>query len=440
MAIYAYGKPYNNDEQPNLKRIKFIYDSLVKDGISRFLYSWYDNCDLNRLKNLQCYQMTADEQTTWNHAHKLLEFQIGDWICHINVPSYGKVTVAQITSEYFYQPDLPPNFHDGRHCFEVENIMTFDRNDKRIHNLISSRLKLQGALWQIDEEAEFFASLAELKNSETLESPHFKREMQPMIDEILKIVNDVPESQLIKILNSKYKTVVFNPPFNQNENAPAPKIFDEQTVTQFKTMLANKSSNCLVIATTLDFDERLKNKMCANCLRHGIFAEIKFLKINPMELILKNTSDIVPDSILDDITKTIQRNFPAKLLENFLARIFRAIPRISHVKENGSRWGGDYGADLVLRYSDKTIGVVQAKSYIGEHWDTNAIAQLETAIDKFKANKGILITTGTKTPTLIQAFDNLAAKMSQRGIKTELISGRDFAKFVIKYGYDIIFK
>ena len=441
VAIYAYGQPYNYG-QTNTKNVKFIYNSLINEGISRFLYSWYDDCDLRRLEKLRYYQMTADEQATWDHAHKLLQFKIGDWVCHINVPAYNKVTVAQITSEYFYQANLPPNANDGRHCFNVDTVTTFDRNDKRVHNLISRRLKLQGSLWQIDEEAEFFATLAELKNSTTLESPFFKREIQPTVDEITKRVDDVPESELLEILNEQFKNsaFVFNPPFNRNKDTLAPQIFDKEIVTQFKAMLKTRNKKCLKIITTENYDEPLKNKMKANCLMNGILAEIEFIKIIPMEIILRNTPDIIPDNILDEITKIIQKNFPAKLLENFLAQIFRKIPKITNVKENGIRWGGDFGADLILSYSNGIKGVVQIKSYVGEHWETNAVTQLETAIEKYNADKGILMTTGTKTPNLMQAFDNLDTKMSQRKIKLTLISGKDFAKFIIKHGYDILFK
>lgn len=59
MAIYAYGAPHDEAK-------KFVYDSLVNQNISRFLWSWFDNCDLNRLRNVPECRMTADEQTAWS--------------------------------------------------------------------------------------------------------------------------------------------------------------------------------------------------------------------------------------------------------------------------------------------------------------------------------------------------------------------------------------
>ena len=84
-AIYAYGTP--NDP----KDIDFIYESLTKHNISRFLWSYFDNCDLNRLKDVKWKDMSDDEKKCWKKARRLLDFKEGDWILHINVPEYGKV-------------------------------------------------------------------------------------------------------------------------------------------------------------------------------------------------------------------------------------------------------------------------------------------------------------------------------------------------------------
>ena len=70
MAIYAYGEPKGNQQ--------FVYDSLVNQNISRFLWSWFDNCDLNRLKNVHPNRMSPDERESWSHGHRLLDFQPGD--------------------------------------------------------------------------------------------------------------------------------------------------------------------------------------------------------------------------------------------------------------------------------------------------------------------------------------------------------------------------
>lgn len=156
MAVYAYGEPDSvNDKQ-------FIYDSLVNQKISRFLWSWFHDCDLNRLKNIPCAQMTPDEQTAWDHGKRLLEFCPGDWIIHKHIPDYGKMTAVRLSSEYFYQNPLPAPGTDGRQCFHIDKIFTFDRDDKRVDPVLCKKLKLKGSLYQIHDEKEFYKSLCNL--------------------------------------------------------------------------------------------------------------------------------------------------------------------------------------------------------------------------------------------------------------------------------------
>ena len=330
MNIYAYGTPERDDD------IKFIYDSLMdkEKPISRYLYSWFSNCDLNRLKKMEWQNMNKDEQKSWYNSHWLLDFKPGDWIMHINVPEYGLVTAAQINSDYFYQDNLPNDRQDGRHCFYVHNVFTFDRNDTHVHRMLSARLKLRGHLWRIKG-------------------------------------CDEPFEELLKFLNSDNK---------------------------------------------IDVDESW------------------FL-----------TKEIKDD--FHKITETIQRNNPGKDLEVFLSKVFGEIPGVTRVEKNGFGWGTDNGADLIIKYQkglledyeepERTM-VVQVKSYQNEHWETNAVKQLETAIEKFNASVGMLMTTGKTTKPLEEAMDKLAEKMMKKNVSVHLIADVDFAIFVMKYGMKYI--
>ena len=323
MAIYAFGTP----EQ---EAIPIIYESLTKNHISRFLWSYFDNCDLNRLKNLDWQKMSEDERNCWSHAHRLLEFEPGDWIMHINVPSWGLVTAAKICSGYFYQNPLPYSLNDGRHCFEVDEVFTFDRNDIRVHPKFSARLKLRGGLWRIYCEEEFYKTLDNLKNRTPAE-------------------------------------------LSQNFY-----LADEVKIT------------------------------------------------------------------LDKLTERIQANNPGKSFESFLAEIFRNVPRVVNVVENGSGYGTDYGADLIITYSAAVIGdlteektmVVQVKSYEGEHWDTKAVDQLKDAINKYDAASGMIITTGKMTEALDKKFSELVEEMKKNNISVFILAGADVAKFILKYWKD----
>ena len=157
MAIYAYGEPTGNQQ--------FVYDSLVKDDISRFLYSWFDNCDLNRLRNVPEYQMTADEQATWNKGNRLLDFRVGDWILHKDVPIKGQITAARLSSEYFYQAEMPAQHQDGRQCFHVDKVLTFtnDYTEPRLHKVLYNEIaNKRGAVYPVTCDREFYETIIPL--------------------------------------------------------------------------------------------------------------------------------------------------------------------------------------------------------------------------------------------------------------------------------------
>jgi len=150
--------------------------------------------------------------------------------------------------------------------------------------------------------------------------------------------------------------------------------------------------------------------------------------------------------ILQSITEKIQKTHPASHLENLVAEIFRKIPGVVDVRENGKYkgWGTDNGADLIVTYkSGLNVSnlekeeklVVQVKSYIGQHWDTNAVAQTETAINEYEAHAGLIITTAERTKGLEEAIEELSSRLNK---PVGLIAGADVAKFVLKHGGDVV--
>ncbi len=150
--------------------------------------------------------------------------------------------------------------------------------------------------------------------------------------------------------------------------------------------------------------------------------------------------------LLKSITQKIQHTHPASKLEDLIAMVFRKIPGIIEVKENGKTkgWRTDNGADLIIKYKsglsisslekEETL-VVQIKSYTGHHWETTAVAQIETAINIYGANAGLIITTAETTKGLEDAIEELSNKLEK---PIGLIAGEDVARFVLKYGSDFI--
>jgi hypothetical protein len=148
---------------------------------------------------------------------------------------------------------------------------------------------------------------------------------------------------------------------------------------------------------------------------------------------------------LSQITEAIQRNHPGKKLEEFIAMIFEKVPNVVGVKQNGSGWGTDYGADIIVTYSkglpinglqQEAVTIVQVKSFTGIHWSDEAVEQIKTGIDKYEASSGLIISTAEASDDLLKSIEK-AQKQIKKPIA--LMAGEDVAMFVIKYGAEYIF-
>ncbi|MGR3914955.1 MAG: restriction endonuclease [Gammaproteobacteria bacterium] len=146
---------------------------------------------------------------------------------------------------------------------------------------------------------------------------------------------------------------------------------------------------------------------------------------------------------LKNITKLIHKMHKGKALEHFLAKVMRKIPNVIGVDENGSGWGSDHGADLIvtlgsklgpLDYQHKVI--VQVKSYDGQHTDTNAIDQITKGIEMYDGAAGLLISTGEKTKELEKKATEISTKINK---PIELLCGEDVARFVIEHVPEMLF-
>ena len=147
----------------------------------------------------------------------------------------------------------------------------------------------------------------------------------------------------------------------------------------------------------------------------------------------------------EKITELIHRNYPGKELEKLIAEVFRKVPTVLDVKENGSGWKSDFGADLIVNYDAglPLIGlrkqenlIVQIKSFEGEHWETKAVKQIRTGIEKFDGDAGLLITTAKSTPVIEEAIEKLSLEIDK---PVSIIAGIDVAKFVLEYFSEEIF-
>ncbi|WP_417551518.1 restriction endonuclease [Marinomonas fungiae] len=146
------------------------------------------------------------------------------------------------------------------------------------------------------------------------------------------------------------------------------------------------------------------------------------------------------EAFLPQITMFIQQMNKSKDLEVFLAKVFRKVEGVVDVKENGSGWCSDNGADLIVTFKNLNIEnkvVVQIKSFEGSHHSLEAVFQIENAINVYEANAGLIITTASTTEALDSAVQTLNEKLNKQ---IDLMASEDVARFVLKYAPEMVFK
>jgi hypothetical protein len=131
----------------------------LKNGEGRFGWSYIESADLKELQKRvdeKGWDSLIDEEKDCYQAF-LLDLKAGDYVVYINVPEWGKCTVAKVTGQYQWK------FEDAdfNHRFPVDpsSVYVFDRNDASVHPALRSRLKLQGRWWRIYLKDEFIELL-----------------------------------------------------------------------------------------------------------------------------------------------------------------------------------------------------------------------------------------------------------------------------------------
>ena len=155
---------------------------------------------------------------------------------------------------------------------------------------------------------------------------------------------------------------------------------------------------------------------------------------------LKNKTD----DHLSKISDLIQKMYKGKNLEGFLAKVFRKIPGVTNVEENGIRWGTDYGADLIVTMitslGDLTLEhkiVVQIKSFEGRHYKLEAVGQIKAGIERYEGTAGMIITTAETTKELEDEVGKISGKI---GRQIDVLASSDVSKFIIKHAPELLFR
>jgi len=137
--------------------------SALQNGEGRFGWSYVKTADLYQLRTKieseGLDSLSEDEKNCYQSF--LLDIEEGDYVVYINMPEWGKCSVARVTGSYFWRYDEG----DFNHRFPVEpkSVFVFDRNAPEVHPELSARLKLRWRFWRVDVKDKFDALVQNLK-------------------------------------------------------------------------------------------------------------------------------------------------------------------------------------------------------------------------------------------------------------------------------------
>lgn len=316
-----------------------VYESLLA-GEGRFGWSYVPTADLRQLKSRieksGWEGLSEDEKKCYQPF--LLDFKQGDFVVYVNVPEWGKCTVARVTGEYYFKWDGDGSDFNHRFPADPKSVFQFSRNSESVPPKLRTRLKLQGRKWRISAISEFEELLNKWKSG-TLSDAGYTAETDRS--------------------------------FLSRELAP----------------------------------------------------------------------------LLSRMTRVIHETHPKTALEGLIAEVIKRIPGVikDSVKLQGGR--GDHGADIRFEYEESIpfpelgLGrprkvVVQVKSFEGEHWDDTAVRDIERALQEYQADYGLIVSSADKSG---EVLDRQLEELTTRiGKPIGLIIGQDLARFILKYGQDLI--
>jgi 5-methylcytosine-specific restriction endonuclease McrBC GTP-binding regulatory subunit McrB len=147
MVIYFFNAPEHTKEHYK-EQIKFISESLLKKGVSRYGWSYINDGDLIKLHEKGMTNLSEEEKECYDRGKFLLEIKKEDWIVHVNVPEWGKCIIGKVKETYKW--DEKPNEisysknGDFHHTIELytNSIKIFVRDDPNIIKIIKSKDKL----------------------------------------------------------------------------------------------------------------------------------------------------------------------------------------------------------------------------------------------------------------------------------------------------------
>ena len=127
------------------------------------------------------WESLSDEEKKCYHGF-LLELREGDYVVYVNVPEWGKCTLARVAGPYEWRWEDK----DFNHRFPVDrdSVHSFDRNSTIVPAALSARLKLRGRWWRVYAETEFEQLLNRLQEDQ----PSAQRTLRDNLRELSDLV------------------------------------------------------------------------------------------------------------------------------------------------------------------------------------------------------------------------------------------------------------
>ncbi len=207
-SIYALRGPSDNDTAS-----KMLFESL-KNGEGRFGWSYIETADLCKLREkIDTGGSLSEKERDCNQSF-LLDLKKDDYVVYINVPKWGRCTLARVTGEYFWKC----KDKDFNHRFPVDpdSVHDFDRNDSVVHPWLSQRLKLQRRWWRIDGQEKFEKLVKNLQTGDVMGKSRTSEtsrvllndEIQPFLDKITETIHKThPNKDLERLLAGIFRKV-----------------------------------------------------------------------------------------------------------------------------------------------------------------------------------------------------------------------------------------
>lgn len=194
-----------------------VLKDMKEDGVGRFGWSYISTANLydlrKKIKDEGWDKLSVAEKDCYQGF--LLELKENDYVVYINVPKFGKCTLARVTDPYFWHYEGEGSDFNHRFHVDPESVFVFDRNDAIVHPSLSRRLKLRGRFWRIYLQEEFEELVENLKKGKdgqprTPETQFdlLKKEIQPFLAEITQKIQFIfPNTDLEELIARVFKNI-----------------------------------------------------------------------------------------------------------------------------------------------------------------------------------------------------------------------------------------